>query len=367
MKTNNKTNISEVRAEQVTNTQYEAIYLGIDLHKQSISVTRIIDGSTPQPAQRFTWEAFWRFVEKQTRLAKQVHAVYEAGAFGFWPGRQLQALGIHCLVMHPEKLDPRCKRVQTDKLDSWNLADKLQRYVLGNKKALVAVYVPTEPEEQQRLEARHRRKLSGQIQSLMARGRGLLLSQGIFQTQNWWRPTVWQELQPKLSPPLQAVLEDLRTLIEQYQKLLKPLEKKLAAAAPKELPRGFGRLTFVLLMRELCNYQRFQNRRNVGGFTGLCGGVSSSGPQHLDLSINKAGSPYVRTLLIELAWRVVYWQPGYTGCKVWRRFCGGGGEVHKRRRKVAIVALAHQLAVDIWRWQTGRVSPEQLGWQMIAA
>jgi hypothetical protein len=40
--TNVQINNSEVRAEQVTNAKYEVIYLGVDLHKQSISVTRII-------------------------------------------------------------------------------------------------------------------------------------------------------------------------------------------------------------------------------------------------------------------------------------------------------------------------------------
>lgn len=364
MNNNNKSNTSEVRAEQVANKQYEAIYLGVDLHKATILVTRIIDSSTAQPAQRFTWEQFWRFGEKQMGLAKKVYVVYEAGCFGFGPCRRLKQLGAECYVVHPEKLDPRGKRVQTDKLDSRHLADKLQRYVLGNKKAMVPVYVPSQQEEQQRLEARHRRSLAKQIGSLMARGRGLLLGQGIFQTQNWWGAARWKILKAQLPPTLQAILEDLRLLIEQCRKLLKPLEKNLESSAPKELPCGFGRLTFALLVRELCNYQRFKSRRNVGGFTGLCGGVSSSGSYHADLSINKAGSAYLRTLLIELAWRVVYWQPKYTGLKVWKRFCGGRGPVHKRRKKVAIVALARQLAVDIWKWQTGKVSAEQLGWTM---
>jgi transposase len=362
-----KSNTSEVRAEQVTNAKNEAIYLGVDLHKQSISVTRIIDGSTPQPAQRFGWESFWRFVRKQLTLARKVYLVYEAGAFGFEPARKLRALGIECFVVHPEKLDPRRKRVQTDKLDSRHLADKLYRYTQGNRMAMVSVYVPTVGEEQKRLQARHRRSLHKQIQSLRARGRGLLLGQGIFETNAWWTEAAWKKLQPKLQPQLQAILEDQRILIEACRKLLKPVEKQLEAAAPKELPQGFGRLTFTLLMNELCNYQRFKNRRNIGGFTGLCGAVSSSGPSHVDLSINKAGSPYLRTLLIELAWRVVYWQPKYTGCKVWKRLCGGRGPVHKRRKKVAIVALARQLAVDIWRWQTGKVAPAQLGWKMTTA
>jgi hypothetical protein len=58
--TNKQIDNSEVRAEQVTNAKYEAIYLGADLHKESISVTRIIDHGTPQPAQRLSWEGFWR-------------------------------------------------------------------------------------------------------------------------------------------------------------------------------------------------------------------------------------------------------------------------------------------------------------------
>ena len=276
-------------------------------------------------------------------------------------------MGANCWVVHPEKLDPRNKRVQTDRLDSWHLADKLQRYLLGNKKAMVPVYVPTVEEEQKRIQARHRRKLAQEMQSLMARGRGLLLGQGIFETTGWWAQNTWKNLQEQLCPELREALEDLRALIAELQKRLKAVEKKLEAAAPAQLPQGMGRLTFVLLMRELCNYRRFENRRNIGGFTGLCGGVGASGPSRTDLSINKAGSPYLRTLLIELAWRMAYWQPRYTGCKTWQRLCGGRGAVPRRRKKIATVALARQLAVDLWRWQTGQITPEKLGWKMAQA
>jgi transposase len=362
MKKHNKLNTSEVRAEQVTNAQSEAIYLGADLHKKSIMVTRIIDHSTPQPAQRFSWEGFWSFVSKQVQLAKKVYVVYEAGAFGFWVARRLKEMGVECWVIHPEKLDPRHKRVQTDKLDSRHLAEKLQRYVLGNKHAMVPVYMPSEQEEQKRLEGRHRRALLKQLASLQARGAGLLLSQGVFDGRGWWKESRWNQLKPGLSAELAAVLEDDRALIQELEKRLKAAEKKLKAAAPAQLPVGFGRLSFMMLLLEVCNYERFSNRRGVGGFTGLCGAVSDSGDYHVDLSINKAGSPYLRALLIELAWRMIYWQPSYKGLKVWKRVRDSGGG--KRRRKMAVVAVARQLAVDIWRWQTGKVSPEELGWTM---
>jgi len=369
MKDTTPSNNSEVRAEQATNKNTvlpEAIYLGVDLHKATIMTTRIIDHATPQPAQQFTWDKFWTFVQKQIRLAKKVYAVYEAGAFGFWPARKLKAMGVECFVIHPEKLDPQHKRVQTDKLDSRHLADKLQRYVLGNKKAMVAVYIPTEAEEQQRLESRHRRSLQKQLLTLQRRGASLLLSQGIFQTYNWWKQEQWDKLpQNRICSQLKEALEDDRALMEQLRERLKNVEKKLKESAPKELPKGFGRLSFVLLLREICSYQRFKSRRNVGGFTGLCGGVSSSGNYHVDLSINKAGSGYLRAQLVELAWRMIYWQPNYTGLKVWKQMrASGGGLTNRRRRKIAVVAVARQLAVDLWKWQTGKVSPQQLGWEM---
>ena len=39
-------------------------------------------------------------------------------------------------------------------------------------------------------------------------------------------------------------------------------------------------------------------------------------------------------------------------------------KAHARARKRAIIAFARQLLIDLWRWQTGRRTPEQLGWVM---
>jgi transposase len=345
---------------------YQEIFLGLDTHSQHIRVVRQIDGSNPQPAQRFSWDALLAFAKKQLTLARKVYAVYEAGAFGFGLQRQLRGLGISCEVIKPCKLDPHHRRVQTDKTDARHLTDMLQRYVHGNDKAMVVVGVPSPEEEAQRSQGRHRKYLHEQVQALRAHGRGILLSQGVRQAGNWWKSSRWEQLAPQVSEPVRAGLEDCQELIEQYERLLKPVEKKLKDSAPKELPRGFGALSFVLLAREICNWKRFAGRRGVGGFFGLCGGVSSSGPQHYDLSITKAGNPYLRVLLIELAWRMVYWQPNYRAVKHWAKILQDP-KAHRGHRKRAIVALARQLAVDIWKWQTGKATPQELGWEMSLA
>jgi len=40
----------------------------------------------------------------------------------------------------------------------------------------------------------------------------------------------------------------------------------------------------------------------------------------------------------------------------------GNPKATKAARKKAVVAIARQLAVALWRWRTGRVQPADLGW-----
>jgi len=346
---------------------HDEIFLGLDLHSEHIRVVRQMDRSNPQPAQRLSWEQIVEFCGKQLGWAKKVYAVSEAGAFGYGLCRELRALGIEAYVMKPCKLDPQNKRVQTDQSDAREMAQMLERYVRGNPRAMSVVQVPTPEQEAQRIESRHRVYLKKELLSLAAHGRGLLLSQGWGQVGKWWQDPTWEVLRAKVSDPLRESLADGRKLIQEYEKLLQPVEKKLTASAPKSLPHGMGALTFVLLLREIFHWQRFKNRRQVGRFMGLCGGVSSSGPQHFDLSITKTGNRHLRTWLIELAWRFVRYQPDYKPLKNKWGAILKDRQSHRRHRQRAIVALARQLAVDLWKWQTGRVTARELGWIMNSA
>jgi transposase len=343
--------------------RHEGIYVGLDVHADHIRVVRQIDQANAQPAQRLGWDRIEGFCRKQLEMAQKVYAVYEAGAFGYGLYRRLRKLGVECHVIRPRKLDPDNKRVQTDKTDARELCDMLWRYVRGNTKAMSVVHAPTEEQEAKRVQGRHRKHLQKEFQSLAAHGRGLLLFHG-FPAGLWWKGREWEELSGKLGPELHRALDDCRKLLEEYEKLLKPVEKELRASAPSELPLAMGALTFVLLMREVYDWKRFKNRRQVGSFMGLCGGVASSGRQHYDLSITKSGSSYLRTLLIEMAWRMVRYQPGCKAVQRWRAILLDP-KTHRRHRKRAIVALARQLAVDIWKWQTGRATAQELGWKLI--
>jgi transposase len=137
--------------------------------------------------------------------------------------------------------------------------------------------------------------------------------------------------------------------------------------APTPRPKGLGGLTHEIIEREVVDWKRFSNRRQIASYTGLCGGISSSGNTHRLLPITKHGNVRLRTALIELAWRLTVWQPQSKLVRKWWPILGAARRVPSAARKKAIVAMARQMAVDLWRWRTGRITPEQLGWVMLGA
>jgi transposase len=159
-------------------------------------------------------------------------------------------------------------------------------------------------------------------------------------------------------------LEVFRCVLATLTIELDAATQAVEAAAPATRPKGLGGLTYEVVEREVGHWDRSTNRRQVGSYTGLCGGVSGSGPRTHLLSITNHGNVRLRTALVELAWRLVVWQ---RDCKLvqkwWHVF--GNPKATKAARKKATVAMARQMSVDLWRWRTGRVTPEKLGWEMV--
>ena len=120
-------------------------------------------------------------------------------------------------------------------------------------------------------------------------------------------------------------------------------------------------MTSVIIDREIGDWNRFSNRRQVGSYTGLCPGEYSSGHTRLQSCVTKHGNRRLCAALVELAWRLVRFQPNYRALKKWRTILAKGALATGAARKKAIVALARQLAIDLWRIRTGRCSAQQLG------
>lgn len=339
--------------------------LGIDTHAQSLMVARQLEGLTPQPPQRFAPDKFLVWVAKQVEAGYQVVSCYEAGPTGYWLHRELERLGVTNYVVCPTRLDSRGKGVNTDKTDALELLVRLDRYVAGNKKAFSVVQVPSVEVERKRVQSRQRQQLRDKRLSFAAQGRMLMLSQGYRQSNSWWKKSAWAKLQQSLPEWLSLRLQVFVQLIAALNEQIQVLEKTIEEQAPERLPRGLGKLSHEIIDREVKDWGRFNNRRQIGSYSGLTGGVSSSGEQHADLSITKAGNRRLSSCLVECAWRLLLHQPEYWLVKKWRGVLLNP-KVHSRRRKQAIVAFARQLLVDLWKWKTGKVTPEQLGWVMMS-
>ena len=338
-----------------------AIKLGLDIHQACYVVVAQEDHATPKPARRFAPEEFVPWVETLLARGHQVFVVYEACGFGFGLCRRLGALGAACYVIAPRKLDEQRKGVKTDALDAATLCQRLSRYVDGNKKELAVIRVPTAEEEQLRHVHRQREALVRARTKLQAQGRCLLVTHGQPAPQRWWRKAGWTTLEALLPGWLLARLEVFRPVLEVLDAQIAALTAELEKAAPKELPSGLGRLTQVVLSREVCDWHRFKNRRQVSSYTGLCPGEYSSGGKRMPGAVTKHGNPRLRAALVELAWRMVRFQPQYPPVKKRLPVLAIGAKATGAARKKAIVAVARQMAVDLWRWQTGRCTAHQLG------
>ena len=335
------------------------IKLGIDVHQDFYVVVMQQDGSNPKPPQRFHRQAFLYWASKLRAQAKEVHAVYEACGFGFSLQRKLSALGVHCYVVCPQKLDEQNKRVKTDGMDAKALCLKLDRFVEGNRDALALVRVPTEEEEQKRAIHRQREQLVRTRKQLEAHGRSLMVNHGFEPVKNWWKPRNFAALD--MASWMKDLLQNSQPILLLLQQKINALTLQLQEATATDQPRGLGRLTSVVIDREIGDWQRFNNRRQVGSYTGLCPGEYSSGNTRLQSCVTKHGNPRLRAALVELAWRMVRFQPNYKPVIKWRTILAKGALATGAARKKAIVAVARQLAIDLWRVRTGRCKPEALG------
>ncbi len=334
--------------------------LGIDVHQDFYVVVEQVDGTNPKPPQRFPKRAFLRWAARlKENTGAEVHAVYEACGFGFSLQRQLSSLGVQCHVVCPQKLDEQNRRVKTDGLDAKALVLKLDRFVQGNRSSLALVRVPTEEEEQKRAIHRQREQLVKARKQLEAQGRSLMVNHGLEPVQSWWKPRAFAAL---------PVPQWMKELLANSQPILVALQQKIASltiqlqssATPKQ-PRGLGLMTSVIIDREIGDWRRFSNRRQIGSYTGLCPGEYSSGNTRLQSCVTKHGNPRLRAALVELAWRLVRFQPNYKPIVKWRQILAKGALATGAARKKAIVAVARQLAVDLWRIKTGRLRAEELG------
>lgn len=355
MHTKNKTNEKKL-VEEILASKSEVVKMGVDVHARDLVVSVQLDASQPQRGRTMSREQLLWVVAALVNVGVKVCLCQECGPCGYVLHRQLEAAGAKSYMVKARDLtDGRGQK--TDGLDAVALTDNLDRYTRGHTRAMTVVRAPSEPEEMLRAQGRLRDQLRKSRHAWEARGRSLLLTQGHHISGAWWQPRAWEKLlaEHALSEWLKSELQIMRAILLGLDGHEKSRREQLEAAAPPELPKAVGALSWVSLGREICAWDRFTNRRQVASYTGLCPGIHQTGTTCRTGSINRHGNPRVRHLLIEMIWRLMRWQPDYPPV---RKLIESGARGAQRRKLV--VAAARRLAIDLWRLATRQTTAHEL-------
>ncbi len=332
------------------------LHLGRDVPLEFIMAVAQRDHASPQAPRKFTREQLVAQVRQWVAEGLQVFCVQESCGFGFVLPRGLVAAGAQSFLITPIALNGQRK---TDKLDARALGLRLSRWLDGNTDELAPIRIPTEAEQRRRETTRRRQFLVRQRRQFANRGHGQAAESAHLKLPHrWWGARHWPQL-AALDPWRRGVLEKLRDLILAVETQRTALETELTArlqAPPR--PKGLGELTLATLDGEVCDWGRFGNRKHMGSYTGCGPGEHSSGGQRRLGSIDRLGNARVRALLGEAVWRFLLWQPHWKAALRLKVKLAAGPALKKK----TVVALARQLAIDLWRWRPGRATLADLGW-----
>lgn len=318
-------------------------HVGLDVHKQSISVAMLLPGSVKAVQWEMRNESgeVRRLVRRLRRAAGAgggaVVCAYEAGPCGYVLQRQLAREGVACQVV-AASLIPRKPgdRIKTDRRDARKLAELLRAGLLTE------VRPPSEEEEALRDLCRCRDDARADLMRARHRLGKMLLRRDLRYLEG--RPWTEQHRSWLWSLKLEhaaerMVLQDYLLAVEQVSTRLATLDAQLKELAEQEpyrervgwlrCLRGIDTITAVSLLAELHGFERFAKPRQLMAYLGLVPSESSSGASVHRGAITKTGNRHLRRLLTEAAHHCRH-RPG-VGAPLRRRRAG---------QPAAVIALA---------------------------
>jgi transposase len=352
------------------------LYVAFELGKQQWKLA-MTSGFGVAPVLRTVAAGDWVAVERAfvagragagVAATAPVVSCYEAGRDGFWIHRALTARGVANRVVDSSSIEVnrRARRLKTDRLDAVKLVLMLVRVCLGDVRAWREVRVPSVAEEAARHVSRERQALVADRTRVINQLRSWLATWGASLPtaldDGWWA-TVRDWAEAPLPAAVQARLARaqarLAVLTEQIA-ALDATQAEAVTAAPSESGlaqlvrlKGVGITSASVLVDEGLIWRAFTNRRQLGGFLGFAPMHYDSGEQSREQGISRAGNDRLQSVLVQLAWGWVKWQPS-SALTQWYLARFGQG---KRARKVGIVALARKLFIALWHWATQGVLP----------
>jgi transposase len=287
------------------------IYVGMDVHKKAINVAVLIGERVEQWQFANEPKAVRSFVKKLRKLADGAEIVccYEAGPCGYALKRQLDKLGVRCMVIAPSLIPVKPgERIKTDRRDAHKLA------VMLRAGALTEVQPPTEEDEALRDLCRCREAAQKDLGRARHRLIKMLLRRGlVFRDGRHWTQKHWKWLR-SIELEHQAerfTLQEYVTVVEQRMERVRVLDaemSRMAEVEPYREPvgwlrcfRGIDTVAALTFVAELYNFARFPTPRALMAFVGMVPSEQSSSDSVRRGAITKAGNTHARRLGIEVA------------------------------------------------------------------
>ncbi len=293
--------------------QSEELFVGIDLHKRRWHVTiRTVDVQVFSSSIAGKWQELEKVLNRYQGC--RIHAVYEAGYFGFWLFDHLTQYGVECIVTPPSLIpQEHGNRVKTDRLDSRKLARLL------GKGLLKRIWVPSAKERFHRQVIRRRRQLVGDRVRTQNRIKSELCFYGIDLpvARSRWSQVYFANLQ-RIKFKNRWMQQSFNRLLEQYEFISAQIDKqtqlvKQLAKLPLYRDRvmilcsipGIGILTAMEILLELQDFSRFRRAQQLAAYVGLTPSQYSSADKIRMGRITGAGKHTVRSALVESSWHLI--------------------------------------------------------------
>lgn len=320
----------------------KTIYLGIDVHKATYSITCICDGVI---VKRDKIEAVPEVLVNYCRRhfnGAHIKSAYEAGFSGFYLHRYLIDRGIENIVVHAASIEVSSRdKVKTDKRDSLKIASHL------SKNSLRAIFVPSKEREDKRNLLRLREALvkqktrvSCQIKSLLEY-HGLLPHNKNARIGKRWLNGLLEmgNLTENLRFCITEYVQTWNSFHEQMKKIEKRIENEMVSegvlkAIYCSVP-GIGKTAANILINELGDTLHFSNEEKLFSHVGLTPREYSSGEHKRQGCISRQGKPILRRILVQAAWKAIK-----VDQSLWLPF---EKIASRAKKKKAIVAIARIL------------------------
>ena len=324
-------------------------FVGIDLGKRTYEVAIVGKGGKVTLSNGKTFVAGRQNLYKKLRPGDKV--ALEAGNMAFMMAKEIErAVGSQVYVLNPSQLALIYGSMKkTDKEDALKLAHILEDC---REERLPVVPVPSDKELQRRkLLANYRRTQQSRNRDIN-RLHALFVAQGITTKVKKDLATCEfrQEAIKELSGIEREEAEYLLKLLELSEQRIEYLEKQMEKEAAgdevierlKSIPGVGPKIAFAFVAHVAA--ERFENAGQVSNYLGLVPRVYMSGDTVRYGRITKRGNGFLRALLVQGAWALVWSKKNE---KLKERYYYMVEEKSKSKKK-AIVAIARRLAEEMY-------------------